>query len=138
MQIQYNGTKLQEWIVEHEVPEATVHLEPLMQATKLLQLNKTSPQDLDTIFEVCFLLNAPQIRRLLSLYHATDFDTPVSPDLLKAVAKRTGNDSEEAVLLNISAFEFSKPMPRAVEILEAWFPGWLHLDFVTRVLEEAV
>ncbi|KAI9009129.1 P-loop containing nucleoside triphosphate hydrolase protein [Hyaloraphidium curvatum] len=135
MQIQYNGTKLQEWIVEHEVPEATVHLEPLMQATKLLQLNKSSAQDLDTIFEVCFLLNAYQIRRLLSLYHATDFDTPVSTELLKAVAKRTGNDSEEAVLLNTSAFEFSKPMPRAVEVLEAWFPAWLHVPRVVQVLE---
>lgn len=40
MQIQYNITRLEEWCKSHDMPEGTLQLEHLMQATKLLQLKK--------------------------------------------------------------------------------------------------
>lgn len=40
MQIQYNITRIEEWCKSHGMPEGTLQLEHLMQATKLLQLKK--------------------------------------------------------------------------------------------------
>lgn len=40
MQIQYNITRIEEWCKTHDMPEGTLQLEHLMQATKLLQLKK--------------------------------------------------------------------------------------------------
>lgn len=42
MQIQYNITRIEEWCKSHDMPEGTLQLEHLMQATKLLQLKKLS------------------------------------------------------------------------------------------------
>jgi len=42
MQIQYNITRIEEWCKSHDMPEGTLQLEHLMQATKLLQLKKVN------------------------------------------------------------------------------------------------
>lgn len=42
MQIQYNITRIEEWCKSKDMPEGTLQLEHLMQATKLLQLKKVS------------------------------------------------------------------------------------------------
>ena len=42
MQIQYNITRIEEWCKSHGMPEGTLQLEHLMQATKLLQLKKVT------------------------------------------------------------------------------------------------
>jgi myosin heavy subunit len=47
MQIQYNITRIEEWCKSHDMPEGTLQLEHLMQATKLLQLKKVSLPQLD-------------------------------------------------------------------------------------------
>jgi len=44
MQIQYNITRIEEWCKSHDMPEGTLQLEHLMQATKLLQLKKVRRQ----------------------------------------------------------------------------------------------
>lgn len=88
MQIQYNVTRIEEWCTLHDISEAALHLEPLMQATKLLQLNKTSTEDVEIMFDVCFLLSATQIKKLLGLYHTAEFENPITADILKAVASR--------------------------------------------------
>ena len=77
VQIQYNVSRLEEWCTGHGISEATLHLQQLLQAAKLLTLNKNSASDIETIFDVCFLLNPTQIKKLLSLYYAADFDSPV-------------------------------------------------------------
>lgn len=68
MQIQYNVTRIEEWCIQSEIGEAALHLEPLMQAAKLLQLNKTSVEDVEIMFDVCFLLSPGQIRKVLSMF----------------------------------------------------------------------
>jgi myosin-5 len=40
MQIQYNITRLEEWLKANNLSEGTLSMESLMQATKLLQLKK--------------------------------------------------------------------------------------------------
>jgi myosin V len=69
---------------------------------------------METIFDVCFLLNASQIKKILSLYHQADFDSPLSPELLKIVSQRSAiNEKSDVLLLDLdSAPEFVKPPPR--------------------------
>ncbi|KAJ3317845.1 hypothetical protein HDU93_004038 [Gonapodya sp. JEL0774] len=83
-------------------------------------------------------MTAGQIRRLLSLYHATDYEEPVSQELLKEIGKRTMDDPDDAVLLNLQNVEIIKPRPRVVEVLETWIPPWLEgsLPNLQRVLVE--
>jgi myosin V len=49
MQIQYNITRIEEWCKSHDMPEGTLQLEHLMQATKLLQLKKVRGNVFDAI-----------------------------------------------------------------------------------------
>ncbi len=89
MQIQYNVTRIDEWCTENDVEEASLHMEPLMQAAKLLQMEKRNSDDLDIINDVCFLLNPLQIKKLLQMYYVGEFgDYPVSPAIIKAATDR--------------------------------------------------
>ncbi|KAJ3218341.1 Myosin type-2 heavy chain 1 [Dinochytrium kinnereticum] len=135
VQIQYNVSRLEEWCTSHYIAEATLHLQQLLQAAKLLTLNKTSPQDIETIFDVCFLLNPTQIKKLLSLYYAADFDSPLSPELLKIVASRAVlNEKSDVLLLDLEQSpDFTKPMTRAVEI-EKFIPAWISLPHMSAIV----
>ncbi|KAJ3334825.1 Myosin type-2 heavy chain 1, partial [Kappamyces sp. JEL0680] len=136
VQIQYNVSRLEEWCTGHGIAEATLHLQQLLQAAKLLTLNKTSASDIEIIFDVCFLLNPTQIKKLLSLYYAADFDSPLSTDLLKIVSNRAANsDKTESLLLDLDASpEFVHPEPRTVKHIERFIPAWTSLPKVTAVI----
>ncbi|KAJ3023781.1 UNVERIFIED_CONTAM: Myosin type-2 heavy chain 1 [Siphonaria sp. JEL0065] len=135
VQIQYNVSRLEEWCTTHGIAEATLHLQQLLQAAKLLTLNKTSSQDIETIFDVCFLLNPTQIKKLLSLYYAADFDSPLSPELLKIVANRAMlNEKSDTLLLDLDlAPDFSKPTTRSVEYIDRFIPAWISLPNIAVV-----
>lgn len=77
VQIQFNVSRIEEWCLGNGITEATLHLQQLLQAGKLLTLNKTTQSDMETIYDVCFLLNHSQINKILMLYYASDFDSPV-------------------------------------------------------------
>ncbi|KAI8905199.1 P-loop containing nucleoside triphosphate hydrolase protein [Gorgonomyces haynaldii] len=136
VQIQYNVSRLEEWCTGHGIAEATLHLQQLLQAAKLLTLNKTSPSDIETIFDVCFLLNASQIKKVLSLYYAADFDSPLSAELLKiVVARAAANEKTDILLLDLDAEpEFAKPNPRNVKNIERFIPNWISLPYIQAVL----
>ena len=85
---QYNTTRLEEWCKSHEIPEGTLQLEHLMQATKLLQLKKATMHDIEVVFDVCWLLTPSQINKLVSSYSTADYENPISPEILRAVATR--------------------------------------------------
>jgi len=95
MQIQYNITRIEEWCKSHDMPEGTLQLEHLMQATKLLQLKKVglrglpfvsmssfgaynhsqaSAADIDIIYDVCWMLSPMQIQRLCTNYYVADYE----------------------------------------------------------------
>ncbi|KAI8609026.1 DIL domain-containing protein, partial [Chytriomyces sp. MP71] len=135
VQIQYNVSRLEEWCTTHGIAEATLHLQQLLQAAKLLTLNKTSPQDIETIFDVCFLLNPTQIKKLLSLYYAADFDSPLSPELLKIVANRALlNEKSDTLLLDLDLGpDFTKPNIRPVEYIDRFIPSWISLPNISVV-----
>ncbi|CAG8705556.1 34749_t:CDS:10, partial [Gigaspora margarita] len=110
MQIQYNITRIEEWCKSHEMPEGTLQLEHLMQATKLLQLKKATLGDIEIIYDVCWMLTPSQIQKLISHYFVADYENPISPEILKAVASRvTANDRKDILLLDTTPLEDSGP-----------------------------
>ena len=92
MQIQYNITRIEEWCKSHDMPEGTLQLEHLMQATKLLQLKKVghllkvvgcvsslkcsqaTAEDIEIIYDVCWMLSPMQIQRMCTNYYVADYE----------------------------------------------------------------
>ena len=74
MQIQYNITRIEEWCQSKDMPEGTLQLEHLMQATKLLQLKKSTTHDIEIICDVCWMLSPTQIQKLISNYAVADYE----------------------------------------------------------------
>ncbi|KAF9308797.1 Myosin type-2 heavy chain 1, partial [Linnemannia elongata] len=106
MQIQYNITRIEEWCKGHELPEGTLQLEHLMQATKLLQLKKASHNDIEIIYDVCWMLTPTQVQKLVQNYQIADYEVPVSPDLIKAIAMRVAaNEKNDTLMLDAISLE---------------------------------
>ncbi|KAG0202034.1 Myosin type-2 heavy chain 1 [Mortierella sp. GBA30] len=131
MQIQYNITRIEEWCKGHDLPEGTLQLEHLMQATKLLQLKKASHNDIEIIYDVCWMLTPTQVQKLVQNYMIADYEVPVSPDLIKAIAMRVAaNEKNDTLMLDAISLEdagsFETPEIRDVDLEgERYLPGWL-------------
>lgn len=61
LQINYNITRIEEWCKSHDMPEGTLQLEHLMQATKLLQLKKATLNDIEIIQDICWMYVLPTL-----------------------------------------------------------------------------
>ncbi|KAF9181513.1 Myosin type-2 heavy chain 1 [Haplosporangium sp. Z 767] len=131
MQIQYNITRIEEWCKGHDLPEGTLQLEHLMQATKLLQLKKASHNDIEIIYDVCWMLTPTQVQKLVQNYMIADYEVPVSPDLIKAIALRVAaNEKNDTLMLDAISLEdagsFETPEIRDVDLEgERYLPPWL-------------
>ncbi|KAF9561042.1 Myosin type-2 heavy chain 1 [Mortierella alpina] len=131
MQIQYNITRIEEWCKGHDLPEGTLQLEHLMQATKLLQLKKASHNDIEIIYDVCWMLTNTQVQKLVQNYMIADYEVPVSPDLIKAIAMRVAaNEKNDVLMLDAISLEdagsFETPEIRDVDLEgERYLPAWL-------------
>ncbi|KAG0251679.1 Myosin type-2 heavy chain 1 [Mortierella polycephala] len=131
MQIQYNITRIEEWCKGHDLPEGTLQLEHLMQATKLLQLKKASHNDIEIIYDVCWMLTPTQVQKLVQNYMIADYEVPVSPDLIKAIALRVAaNEKNDTLMLDAISLEdagsFETPEIRDVDLDgERYLPSWL-------------
>ena len=134
MQIQYNITRLEEWCKSHDMPEGSLQLEHLLQATKLLQLKKATMSDIDIIYDVCWMLTPTQIQKLISHYHVADYENPISPEILKAVASRVvPNDRNDHLLLPPEVDEagpYELPVPREVTGIETYCPAYLNVPLL--------
>lgn len=134
MQIQYNITRLEEWCKSHDMPEGSLQLEHLLQATKLLQLKKASMSDIDIIYDVCWMLTPTQIQKLISHYHVADYENPISPEILKTVAARVvPNDPNDHLLLPPEVDEagpYELPVPREVTGIETYCPAYLSVPLL--------
>ncbi len=114
------------------------HLERLNQAVKLLQLPKSTPADIDVMIEVCSLLNHAQIRKLLLIYAVSDYENPISSNILTEVTRRgtetAGNDS---VLLdgNELGDQVLYLKARKVEVIEKFVPPRLRIPRVRALLQ---
>nr|CAG8496499.1 7221_t:CDS:10 [Entrophospora candida] len=138
MQIQYNITRIEEWCKSHEMPEGTLQLEHLTQATKLLQLKKATPSDIEIIYDVCWMLTPTQIQKLINHYFVADYENPISPEILKAIAGRVvPNDKNDTLLLDTTPLEdsgpFEVPTPREVHPHDNYLPAWLNLPHLKRI-----
>ncbi|KAJ7580993.1 myosin 5 [Mycena floridula] len=137
MQIQYNITRIEEWCKSHDMPEGTLQLEHLMQATKLLQLKKATPADIEIIYDVCWMLSPMQIQRMCTNYYVADYENPISPEILRVVASRVQlNDRNDHLLLSpeteeVGAYEL--PLPREVSGLETYVPAYLNVSHLRRL-----
>lgn len=138
MQIQYNITRIEEWCKSHEIPEGTLQLEHLMQATKLLQFKKGSLEDIENIYDVCWILSPTQIQKLISQYQTADYENPIKPEILSAVASHvvSGDKSDVLLLDSVSMDDttnpFEIPVPREPEV-QRYLPAWLNLKRLRRL-----
>ncbi|GAA6061411.1 hypothetical protein JCM10212_004469 [Sporobolomyces blumeae] len=139
MQIQYNITRLEEWCKAHDMPEGTLQLEHLMQATKLLQLKKASLPDIEIIFDVCWMLTPTQIQKLVANYYVADYENPISPEILRAVNNRVvAGDKNDHLLLPPEVEEagpYETPLPREVTGIETYIPAWLTAPHLRQLVQ---
>ncbi|KLO11995.1 myosin 5 [Schizopora paradoxa] len=137
MQIQYNITRIEEWCKSHNMPEGTLQLEHLMQATKLLQLKKATADDIEIIYDVCWMLSPSQIQRMCTNYFVADYENPISPEILRIVASRVvPNDRNDHLLLAPETEEvgpYEVPLPREVSGLETYVPAYLSVSHLRRL-----
>ncbi|KAI5481722.1 class V myosin [Pseudohyphozyma bogoriensis] len=139
MQIQYNITRLEEWCKSHDMPEGTLQLEHLMQATKLLQLKKASLADIEIIYDVCWMLTPTQIQKLIANYYVADYENPISPEILRAVNSRVvAGDKNDHLLLPPEVEEagpYEVPLPREVTGIETYVPAWLNAPHIRQLVQ---
>ncbi|KAI9478230.1 MAG: P-loop containing nucleoside triphosphate hydrolase protein [Benjaminiella poitrasii] len=138
MQIQYNITRIEEWCKGHGIPEGTLQLEHLLQASKLLQFKKSSLEDIENIYDVCWILSPTQVQKLISQYHVADYENPIRPEILRAVASRvvSGDKSDILLLDSVSIEDTSSPyeIPEPRESKPyLYLPAWLHLKRIRRL-----
>ncbi|KAF9496078.1 hypothetical protein BDN71DRAFT_1446807 [Pleurotus eryngii] len=137
MQIQYNITRIEEWCKSHDMPEGTLQLEHLMQATKLLQLKKATAADIEIIYDVCWMLSPMQIQRMCTNYYVADYENPIPPEILRVVASRVqANDRNDHLLLSPETEEvgpYELPLPREVSGLETYVPAYLNVSHLRRL-----
>ncbi|KAJ5888888.1 hypothetical protein N7495_008929 [Penicillium taxi] len=138
LQINYNITRIEEWCKSHDMPEGTLQLEHLMQATKLLQLKKATLNDIEIIQDICWMLSPNQIQKLLNQYLVADYEQPINGEIMKAVASRV-TEKSDVLLLTPVDMEDSGPYeiaePRVITALETYTPSWLQTPRLKRLAE---
>jgi len=139
LQINYNITRIEEWCKSHDMPEGTLQLEHLMQATKLLQLKKATLNDIEIIQDICWMLTPNQIQKLLNQYLVADYEQPINGEIMKAVASRVTDPKSDVLLLQAVDMEDSGPYeiaePRVITALETYTPSWLQTPRLKRLAE---
>ncbi|TPX15148.1 uncharacterized protein E0L32_004706 [Thyridium curvatum] len=138
LQINYNITRIEEWCKSHDMPEGTLQLEHLMQATKLLQLKKATLNDIEIIQDICWMLSPNQIQKLLNQYLVADYEQPINGEIMKAVASRV-TEKSDVLLLQAVDMDDSGPYeiaePRQITALETYTPSWLQTPRLKRLAE---
>ncbi|KAG9567402.1 myosin-2, partial [Aureobasidium melanogenum] len=139
LQINYNITRIEEWCKSHDMPEGTLQLEHLMQATKLLQLKKATLNDIEIIQDICWMLSPNQIQKLLNQYLVADYEQPINGEIMKAVASRVTDPKTDVLLLPAVDMDDSGPYeiaePRVITALETYTPSWLQTPRLKRLAE---
>ncbi|ODQ77156.1 hypothetical protein BABINDRAFT_163668 [Babjeviella inositovora NRRL Y-12698] len=141
LQLNYNVTRLEEWCKAHDIDDGSSYLSHLLQAAKLLQLRKNTTDDIDIIYEICYDLKPSQIQKIISQYHVADYETPIAPDVLRAVADKVkshgGNEDYFEALSPEDHFEdpFRNIPLRPFSRVEAYVPAWLNLPIIRRIIE---
>ena len=139
LQINYNITRIEEWCKAHDVAEGVIRLEHIMESVKLLQLKKSTLDDIDIIYDICWTLTPLQIQKLISQYLVADYEPPISTEILNMVAAKVKTESPSSLMLEQIPIDDSGPFelvdPRPLERLESYVPGWLQVPNIKRLAE---
>lgn len=140
LQLNYNVMRLDEWCNGHGIANASEHLSQLLQVSKLLQLRKNTPEDVDCIYEICYSLKPIQIQKLFSLYHVADYEVPISPIISQGLADRVRQSGQTDYLEPVNKdtlFEdpFRHIPLRPFNKIEAYVPARLNLPTIRRIIE---
>jgi len=118
VQIQYNVNQIELWCDSHQVQEGFMHMEYIIQAAKLLQLGKMSLQEISNAAEICYLLNATQIKKLLSIYQPLEYENPIPSEVIQSITNENVKNQTDNLLLNIEDNEFNNPAPKVISDFE--------------------
>ncbi|XP_021345690.1 unconventional myosin-Va-like isoform X3 [Mizuhopecten yessoensis] len=140
MQIRYNLSHLEQWLRDNKLHEvgAQVTMEPIIQASQLLQARKTVA-DVDSICEMCSKLTTAQIVKILNLYTPVDeFEERVPIPFIREIQKKLKNRPQESDNTLLMDTKFSYPVtfpfnPSSITMETVEVPQSLHLGFLTRV-----
>ncbi|XP_072764523.1 unconventional myosin-Va isoform X2 [Anoplolepis gracilipes] len=101
MQIRYNMSHLEQWGRDRRLETASEALQPIIQASQLLQARKTD-EDVNSVCEMCNKLTANQIVKILNLYTpADDYESRVPVSFIKKVQdklKERGENNEQLLM----------------------------------------
>ncbi|XP_067871988.1 unconventional myosin-Vb-like [Heterodontus francisci] len=138
VQIRNNVSQLSEWLRGKNLHQsgALETLEPLIQATQLLQLNKTTDTDAEAICSMCTALSKTQIVKILTLYTPiNEFEERVTVAFIKNIQNRLADRSPSRQLLmelkHVFAVNFPI-IPSPVNLDKIKIPEILELDFLNR------
>ncbi|EMR11111.1 hypothetical protein PNEG_00708 [Pneumocystis murina B123] len=140
LQIHYNTCRIEEWCKNHDLPEGILQLEHLMQVTKLLQLKKSTLEDIAIIFDVCWILTPVQIQKLINQYSVADYEHPISSEILKVIANKVVEDQHsntlflEAISLDESSI-YEIPEVRELSYPQVYIPSWLNVPNIQKLAE---
>ncbi|XP_011153865.1 unconventional myosin-Va isoform X2 [Harpegnathos saltator] len=137
MQIRYNMSHLEQWGRDRRLEAASEALQPIIQASQLLQARKTN-EDVNSVCEMCNKLTANQIVKILNLYTpADDYESRVPVSFIKKVQdklKERGENNEQLLM----DLKFSYPVrfpfnPSDIRLEDIEIPEVLHLPMLKKV-----
>ncbi|KAG0688901.1 Myosin type-2 heavy chain 1 [Pichia californica] len=140
LQLNYNVMRLDEWCKGHGINDATVYLSHLFQVSKLLQLRKNTPEDIDIIYEICNTLKPVQIQKLFSLYHVADYEVPISPMITQGLAEKVRSSGQTDYMEPVNKDTLFDDPFRNIELrpfnkIEAYVPARLNVPIIRRIIE---
>ncbi|KAL0108471.1 hypothetical protein PUN28_015189 [Cardiocondyla obscurior] len=137
MQIRYNMSHLEQWGRDRRLETASEALQPIIQASQLLQARKTD-EDVNSVCEMCNKLTANQIVKILNLYTPVDdYESRVPVSFIKKVQdklKERGENNEQ-LLMDLKytypiRFSFN---PSDIRLEDIEIPEVLHLPMLKKV-----
>ncbi|XP_034035082.1 unconventional myosin-Vb [Thalassophryne amazonica] len=141
MQIRYNVSLLEEWLRNRGVQAggAVATLEPLIQATQLLQLGKKTKAEAQALVDTCTALSSQQITKILTLYTPhSDLDEKVTVNFIRIVqGLLKGRSTRQAPLLIMDArrvfpVTFPYTPPPVLRSDQLHLPDSLKISFLRR------
>lgn len=137
MQIRYNMSHLEQWGRDRRLETASEALQPIIQASQLLQARKTD-EDVNSVCEMCNKLSANQIVKILNLYTpADDYESRVPVSFIKKVQdklKERGENNEQLLMDLKYSYPVRFPFnPSDIRLEDIEVPEVLHLPMLKKV-----
>ncbi|XP_069733851.1 unconventional myosin-Vb-like [Phaenicophaeus curvirostris] len=138
IQLRYNISRLEQWLRAEGLQQSGAHevLEPLLQATQLLQVKKVTKEDAGALCSLCTVLTPQQVVKILRAYTPADgLEERISPSFISSVEKQLQDQYGERPrqLLVDTSHVFPVHLPFAASPLhldELRIPNTLNLPFL--------